>query len=417
MNIEHGIDFSFLFDINGYISYFADAMMPLVAISSFFITLFGMPSLIKVAKLKRLVDEPEDPRKVHVRSVPSIGGVMIFIAIMVNGFFWVSMGTPPDQETFRANSILAACAVIIFFMGLKDDIIGMSAAKKLLIHIGVGMLMITVGGFKIDSFGGLFGIETLPESVALLFSLFVYIVVVNAWNLIDGLDGLAGGYSIISMSAFALWFIYTGQTQEAVMSLSMAGAMLGFLVFNFAPARIFLGDCGSLMTGLFGFALATRLIATPNDLVPESWGIVSRPILAMAILAYPMIDTLRVFFMRAISGISPFHPDRNHLHHRLMMHYNNHAKSVIYIYVFTIGFISLAWVKPFLYPKLNEEEMFFGLLLLAGASFFPILMKTRKDHLKVKKEAEEQVKKKNKAIRNKSTRNSLGTDESALAQL
>ena len=369
-------------------------MMLLVAISAFFITLFGMPTLIKVAKLKRLVDEPADPRKIHFRSVPSIGGVMIFIAVMVNGFFWVSTGSAPDQATFQASSILVASSVVIFFMGLKDDIIGISAAKKLLVHLGVGATLITIGGFKISSFGGLFGIETLPEPVALMFSLFVYIVIVNAWNLIDGLDGLAGGYTVISMSAFALWFISTGQTQEAVMSLSLAGAMLGFLVFNFAPARIFLGDCGSLLAGLFGYALATKLIATSNDLVPESWGIVSRPILAMAILAYPMIDTLRVFFLRALRGISPFHPDRNHLHHRLMMYFKSHSRSVIYIYVFSIGFTALAWVKPFLYPGLGEEGMFFGLLLLSGLSFFPILKRTRADYLQTQSQADNQAKKK-----------------------
>ena len=114
----------------------------------------------------------------------------------------------------------------------------------------------------------MFGIEELPEALSLLFSLFVYIVVVNSLNLIDGVDGLVGGYSVIAMSAFAFWFLNTGQTADAILALTMAGAMLGFLVFNFAPARIFLGDSGSLLVGLVAYALATHILNTPQSWCP-----------------------------------------------------------------------------------------------------------------------------------------------------
>lgn len=355
-------------------------MIFLVAITAFFIVLFGTPTLIKVAREKGLMDLPEDPRKIHKRAVPTIGGVMIFAALLINVFFWLALGPIPATEIFQAGSALAACTVVIFMMGLKDDIIGMAPAKKLLVHLGVGIVLISVGGFKINTFGGLFGVEELPEALSLIFSLFVYIVVVNALNLIDGIDGLASGYSIIAMSAFGFWFLNTGQIPDAIIALTLAGAMTGFLVFNFAPAKIFLGDSGSLLIGLVAYALATHVINTPQDFVPEAWNGISKPVIAMSILAYPLVDTLRVFCLRAARGISPFSPDRNHLHHRLMMRTRNHAKTSLFVYVFSLSILCIAWARPYLFPQLEEEGMFFGLFALSFLWFLPVLNSTKGQH-------------------------------------
>ena len=362
--------------------YFAVIMLALVVVTAFFITIFGMPNLIKVAKLKRLVDDPEDPRKIHHRSVPTIGGVLIYFVILTNGFFWLSLGDAPNHESFKQYAVLLACMTVVFAMGLTDDMVGISASKKLMVHLFVGAFLVTVGGFRIEGFGGLFGIEAMPETISTIFSLFVYIVVVNAWNLIDGIDGLAGGYSAIAMAAFSAWFLLTGQIPAAILSLTILGATLGFLVFNFAPARIFLGDCGSLVLGVVGYALATNVIQTPGEAIPEVFSQLSRPTLAMAILAYPLVDTLRVFFLRAIRGISPFHPDQNHMHHRLMMKYKSHRKTAIFVYFYSFVFIGLAFSRPFLFPNLGEEGMFFGLLLLSFLWFLPILRQTRDAHHK-----------------------------------
>ena len=371
-----------------------------------------MPNLIKIAKLKRLVDEPEDPRKIHHRSVPTIGGVVILFTIVSNAFFWLAMGELPGQETFRSYAILLPCLVLVFTMGLKDDLIGMSAAKKLLVHLVVGSVLVTFGGFRINGFGGLFGIEAMPEEVATVFSLFVYIVVVNAWNLIDGIDGLAGGYSTIAMATFSIWFILTGQYTSAIISLTATGATLGFLVFNFAPARIFLGDCGSLILGLLGYTLATKLIHTPSEMVPDALVQISRPILAMAILAYPLVDTLRVFILRAVRGISPFNPDQNHLHHRLMMKHKSHQKTAIAVYVYSIAFILLAFSRPFFFPDLGEEGMFCGLLLLSFLWFLPLLRKTHVAH-KMNQKRQDQLSQKSQ--RGLGTKKSMTSSESALA--
>lgn len=354
--------------------------MFLVVITAFFIVLLGMPTLIKVAKEKGLMDLPEDPRKIHKRAVPTIGGVMIFAALLINVFFWLALGPTPATEIFQAGSALAACTVVIFLMGLKDDIIGIAPTKKLLVHLGVGLILISVGGFKISTFGGLFGVDELPEALSLIFSLFVYIVVVNALNLIDGIDGLAAGYGIIAMSAFGFWFLKTGQIPDGIIALTLAGAMTGFLVFNFAPAKIFLGDSGSLLLGLVAYALATHVINTPQDLVPDAWSGISKPVIAMSILAYPLVDTLRVFCLRAARGISPFSPDRNHLHHRLMMRTRNHAKTALFVYIFSLSILCIAWARPYLFPQLEEEGMFFGLFALSFLWFLPVLNSTKGQH-------------------------------------
>ena len=305
---------------------------------------------------------------------------MIFAALLINAFFWLAVGPAPSTTVFQAGSALAACTVVIFFMGLKDDIVGLAPTKKLLVHLAVGFMLITVGGFKIETFGGLFGLEELPEALSLVFSLFVYIVVVNALNLIDGVDGLAGGYTVIAMSAFAFWFLNTGQIPDAIIALTLAGAMVGFLVFNFAPARIFLGDSGSLLVGLVAYSLATHVINTPQDLVPDAWNGISKPVIAMSILAYPLVDTLRVFCLRAARGISPFSPDRNHLHHRLMMRTRNHAKTSVFVYIFSLSILCIAWARPYLFPQLEEEGMFFGLFALSFLWFLPVLNSTKGQH-------------------------------------
>ena len=355
-------------------------MIVLVAISSFFMTLFGMPTLIKVAKLKQLVDEPGEDRKVHHRSVPTIGGVMIFISVFFNVLFWVGFVNAEAGFNFNAQPLTMACLVLIFFTGLKDDIIGMSPSKKLLVHLFIGIALTTIGQYRIESFGGLFGINELPELLSRGFSVFVYIVIVNAWNLIDGLDGLAAGFTVVAMSAFTFWFCSVGAQPEALLSLATGGTMLGFMVFNLAPARIFMGDCGSLFIGVIGYVLATSLMSTPAENIPEHLLLVPKEVLVMGILAYPLVDTLRVFVLRAVRGISPFHPDRNHLHHRLMMRYRTHRKTVFVVYGYSIFMIALAFSTSFFGRALPVEILFGGMLVIAFGVFYPTLRRTKMDY-------------------------------------
>ena len=331
-----------------------DYHLLLAFLTSFSVVLLATPSLIKVAKLKHLVDEPGEDRKLHTTSTPTIGGVIIFSAFIFSCFLWFTLPQEQTIEALEEFMYLMASLILLFFVGVKDDIIGMSPMKKLVAHLIVGFIIVVMGEIRITGFHGLLGMDVeLPEYGSIFISIFVYIVIVNAINLIDGVDGLASGVVFIASIAFCLWFAYSGQTHWALVSIALCGALLGFLVFNFNPARIFMGDSGSLIIGAIVSVLAIELVESPTDFLPVDFQHVSTPILAMTILAYPLLDTLRVFSIRAAKGKSPLSADRNHLHHRMLDKDNRPKKVVIVVYVFSLLMIAQAFFLQFANPNIS----------------------------------------------------------------
>ena len=327
-------------------------------IASLLLVILGMPSLIRLAIQKNLLDEPSEDRKVHTRSVPRLGGVLIFIGTMVTTSIFVQ----PTGEEAVAFLRMGAAATILFFLGLKDDLYVLDPLKKLAVQIVVGGTLILGGGFMIDDFSGLFGLSTISMGVAIPFSLFVYIVVVNAVNLIDGVDTLAGGYGFLVAISCALWFHLTGQPNFAILCMALAGSLIGFILFNISPARIFMGDSGSLLLGMFIYVMATSIMTTPAAQIPEVWAHRSMPVLAMTMLSYPLVDTLRIFTLRILQGRSPFSADRNHLHHRLLRLGLNHLQTALVIHTYTAVMVSLG----FILPEMDPTAAFF---ILLGTAF------------------------------------------------
>jgi UDP-GlcNAc:undecaprenyl-phosphate GlcNAc-1-phosphate transferase len=322
-------------------------------ISSFFIVLLATPSLIKVAKMKHLVDEPGEARKLHRRSVPTIGGIMIFAGTIVAYSLWF----PSSQEAQFGNNYnvlealgefkyLVASMFILFFTGLKDDIIGVSPSKKLLVHFLVGFILVMMADIRITQFWGLMEFDAIPIWASYILSIFTYIVIVNAFNLIDGVDGLASGVGLISCMGFAAWFFATGDLPLALLAVSLGGALFGFLFFNFNPAKIFMGDSGSLIIGVVLFVLAVKLIEFPKAQLPEVIAGVSKPVIAMALICYPLVDTLRVFTYRAVRGRSPFSADKNHIHHRLLALGMNHKQVAFTLYGYSLFIIGITLIMP-----------------------------------------------------------------------
>ncbi|NNK81088.1 MAG: undecaprenyl/decaprenyl-phosphate alpha-N-acetylglucosaminyl 1-phosphate transferase, partial [Flavobacteriales bacterium] len=291
-------------------------------ITAFFIVLLATPSLIKVAKLKRLVDEPSEERKLHISSIPTIGGIIIFAGFI----FAYSLWFPSEDRNYfydPYNDLLSAfdqfkymiaSLLILFFIGVKDDIIGTAPLYKLMGHMLVAFILVLMADVRIESMHGIFGYDILPDWVSILLSVFTYIVIVNGFNLIDGVDGLAAGVGFIACSFFAVWFYMGGDIPLTLLASCMAGALFGFLIFNFHPARIFMGDSGSMLIGAVMSVLAIRMIEHDTSLLPELIRGIPTPVLAMTILSYPLVDTLRVFLLRAINGNSPFTADKNHIH-------------------------------------------------------------------------------------------------------
>jgi UDP-N-acetylmuramyl pentapeptide phosphotransferase/UDP-N-acetylglucosamine-1-phosphate transferase len=340
------------------------------------LVVFTMPALIRVAQLKHLVDEPGDVRKLHARSIPTVGGVSVYFGWAFAVLVGLALFAEPGLERGMYLWVLAA-ALVLFFIGLKDDIVGLSPSKKLLAHLAVGTMLVVFGEFRITTFSGLFGLETLPEAASVAFSLFVYIVVVNAFNLIDGIDGLAAGYGVLAMMGFAVWFTETGNLPASILAAATAGALAGFIVFNFAPARIFLGDCGSLPMGMVVYTSAVTLVNTPAAALPCYWPDVSAPLVAMGLTAYPLLDTLRVFGLRTFRGRSPFAPDRNHLHHRLLLMNWGHQGAAVFVYAFTALYAVLPIALARFAPGLGTTGHFLVLLLGSYALFLPVLRRTR----------------------------------------
>lgn len=347
----------------------------LAFITGFIIVLVSTPVLIKVAKIKHLVDEPGD-RKVHHRSIPTLGGIMIFAGTIITYSLWF----PSAEDSLGGNydvlsalqdfKYLVASMFILFFMGLKDDIIGMSPSKKLIIHLGVGFILIYVANIRITDFNGLFGFYDIPIWISIFLSLFVYIVIVNAINLIDGVDGLAGGVGFIASMTFAFWFYQTGDLPLALLALGLSGSLLGFLVFNFSPAKIFMGDSGSLIIGVVLYVLAIKMIEFNENQITYIIQGPSKPVLAMAILCYPLVDTLRVFTLRVLKGKSPFSADRNHIHHKLLSLGYSHKKTVFILYSYSILIIAITFTIPKTSPNISFVLVGGTALLLAQIVFF-----------------------------------------------
>jgi UDP-N-acetylmuramyl pentapeptide phosphotransferase/UDP-N-acetylglucosamine-1-phosphate transferase len=328
--------------------------------TAFLLVLVATPSLIKVAKLKHLVDEPGEARKLHRRSVPTIGGIMIFAGTIITYCLWFPSKNQWELgENYGVLSALnefkylVGCTFILFFLGLKDDIIGVSPSKKLLVHLVVGFILVYLADIRLTEFWGLFEVDKLPEGISIALSLFIYIVIVNAINLIDGVDGLASGVSFVGSTTLAYWFFRTGDFPLALLAIGLAGSLLGFLVFNWQPAKLFMGDSGSLIIGVVMYVLIMKMIEFPPARLSEKMADVSKPVLAMAILSYPLIDTLRVFIIRALQGRSPFSADKNHIHHKLLSLGLKHWQVTTTLVLYTMAIILLTFFTPARTPNIS----------------------------------------------------------------
>jgi UDP-GlcNAc:undecaprenyl-phosphate GlcNAc-1-phosphate transferase len=239
--------------VDSILGFFTEIVRELIGsfMTAFLLVLIATPSLIKVAKLKHLVDEPGDARKLHRRSVPTLGGIVIFAGTIIGYSLWfpskegwVFGNNYFPIEALNEFKYLVACMFILFFLGLKDDIIGVSPSKKLMIHFIVGFIIVYVSDIRITQFWGLFEVDQLPYWLSLSLSMFVYIVIVNAINLIDGVDGLAAGVGLIASLAFAFWFYRTGDQPLALLAMGLRRIASRIPGLQFSACQTFYGRFG-----------------------------------------------------------------------------------------------------------------------------------------------------------------------------
>ncbi|MES2561013.1 MAG: MraY family glycosyltransferase [Bacteroidota bacterium] len=307
-------------------------------LTSLLVVIFGIPSIITVAKQKGLYDTP-DHRKLHTNKIPRLGGLAIIAGFSIAVSIW---GIP--TEISSRLQYLQAALIILFFSGLKDDVVMLTPMKKLMSQLLATSLVVIGEDIRITSFYGLFGVNELATWVSYALSIFTIVVVTNAFNLIDGIDGLAGGLGFIISVTFGLWFNFIDQVGWSIISFSLAGALIGFLVFNFNPAKIFMGDAGSLCTGFLLSIMAVQFIEFNRPEVQNFYKITTAPVIAIAILVIPLYDTMRVFTVRLLKKKSPFSADRNHLHHILLNTGLGHKEVSLILYIVNIVFVLIGFL-------------------------------------------------------------------------
>lgn len=289
-----------------------------------------IPFLVRWGLEKDIVDSPEE-RKIHRVAKPRLGGIAICMGLLFSILCFC-------QVTPAVRGILAG-GLLLFWAGVMDDLKGLSARQKLTGQVLSAAVAVAVGGLTISNLGNLFGFGDLilPPWIGVPFTIFAIVGMINAINLFDGLDGLAAGVSIIALSIFIVFALFTGNRLVVTLGAGLLGALLAFLKYNFYPARIFMGDAGSMLCGFCLACLAIVLTQAPNS----SPDLVS-PALPVLVLGLPIMDTLWVMGRRLGYGRNPFAPDKTHLHHRLLQLGFSHLAVVLTIWAGTLGWGFLA---------------------------------------------------------------------------
>lgn len=329
-----------------------------IVVFSALITIIAIPSILHVARERHLYDDLGHFRKQHDHGIPRLGGVAIFVSFTITSLLFSMTG-----KVLPINYLLTAC-IIIFAMGLKDDLWGVNSRTKFSIQFLAALILVVMGDIRLTSMYGVFGIGDLPYLPSVALTVLTIILIVNAFNLIDGIDSLAGATGIVANGSFAGLFICMHQYELAAVSLAMAGALIGFLKFNITPAKLFMGDTGSLLIGLISAVMAIKFIELNKFTPTNSSEIYSAPALSVAILIGPIFDTLRVFVLRLYAGVSPFQADRNHVHHRMLKLGLTHLQA-------TVILVSLNLLCIFLVIVFRSygNSVLLGLILVACLLF------------------------------------------------
>ena len=336
----------------------------IILLCSYLISFSVIPVLIYLNIIKKLSQKPNN-RSSHSYSVPTLGGVAIFIGISITSALITALFGNYNELT--TSITLNTALTILFFVGIKDDILEISSRKKFITQCITSLMVIGLTQTKITTFEGLLGIHNLHPLISVAFTLFVFILVINAFNLIDGIDGLASLLAIIICVCFGVFFLLNNKLADGFLSFSIIGATLAFLRSNFSQKRkIFMGDTGSMILGfLLAYQSVTTLAINQGDALPYKLN--NAPIFILALLSFPLFDTLRVFIIRLKNKKSPFLADRNHLHHRLIDLGISHKKASLIIALYTVFIVSLT----FLIKNLNINMQ---LILLTLLSTFILLI-------------------------------------------
>jgi UDP-GlcNAc:undecaprenyl-phosphate/decaprenyl-phosphate GlcNAc-1-phosphate transferase len=331
------------------------------AVTSFVICFLVIPVIIKYSLEKNLVDIP-GRRKIHKKITPSMGGIAIFLGFFIASLIWV------DITQWKDIRLIMIALFIVFFIGVRDDLVPLRPFMKLLGQLLAGSLLIMLFDLRLKSLYGLLGIYDIPLVVSYAVTIFTIIVITNSFNLIDGLDGLAGTIACISLTAFGISFFLAGDVIFAILSFCMMGSILAFLFFNWEPSEVFMGDTGALVIGMMLAINAIHFIDLQYNLPADNpYRFTSFISTAVCFIIIPLADTLRIFILRLSRRQSPFTPDKSHIHHNILRLGFSHGKSTVLLGLVQVAFIILTLATR----ELNDNYVMLGILLVCIAlSFF-----------------------------------------------
>ncbi len=332
-----------------------------------------VPRIVIISRRKGLFDFVNE-RKVHTQQIPRLGGVsflpaLIFSVSFVMGIRYL-LGVGVDEQisqTVLVEMLFLLCGlVVLYFIGLADDLVSVSFKYKLISQVFASVLLI-LSGVYVNNMHGFFGFHEIPVWLGYVLTVILVCFVINAINLIDGVDGLASGLSSIALASLGFWFWGQSLFIYAMVAIAMLGVILPFFIFNVfgRKFKIFMGDTGSLLIGyLIAFLSAKLCMISVSGRVFEFKG---APIFIFAILFIPLFDAARVFVERMRTGKSPFHPDKTHIHHKFLALGFSHRQTMVAILSIEVAVIV---VNIILSQYFSVTWMFFANILLGSLLMF-----------------------------------------------
>ena len=309
----------------------------LIGFASFALAGVFMPVVTRIAKAKGFVVRP-NKRTSHEGEIPNIGGLHICFSFMLMYLLF----EPHSQNHFFLIGLF-----LIMVIGFIDDVLVLRPITKLIGETLAGIVLIGFADMRITNLHGIFGITELGIIPSYLISLFVLLAIINAINLIDGVDGLASGLGIVYCLFFAMYFHFAGETTWSVFGIIMIGILTVFFVYNVFGKRdkIFMGDSGSLLVGYLLTAFVFRFCeVNAYQLVPEALQMDAAPSVAICVMTVPIFDTVRVILTRIKQHRSPFDPDKNHIHHLLLRAGLNHIETTCVLIAISLAFIGFGLI-------------------------------------------------------------------------
>lgn len=380
-----------------------------IFIGAFLLTYLTIPKIIRVVEYKRLMDDP-NLRSSHQNRTPTLGGVAFFYTLIF-AFFFINNRALYDEGIYIIPGL-----TILFIIGLKDDLVVLSPGAKLLAQAIAVSFVLVNDSFTIFSLNGFLNIYEIPYYLYIVIGGFMMLTIINSYNLIDGIDGLASIVGIVIMILYTTIFYLSGEYFYALIAITLNACLMAFFGFNISSdKKIFMGDTGSLIVGFVISILTLKFLALKPTAYEElPFLLENAPLIAISILIVPLFDTARVFAIRIANKKGPFSPDRNHTHHVLIDFWGlSHKQASFIIGCFNLLFVMLFIVLGSTAKNIGMVIMLVSVVVLLGYIFFrynynfstlrqKIKLKRGVDKIKLKVEESGKKKKIKKKSKNKS---------------